>query len=224
MDTNIFLITVSVIVAVVALVLGVYLLVKRAQMRRTEEFRTMAYSLGYEFDETDPTLLEGELGQLPFFQRGRRGRVRNVVRRSTSGREVRLFDYTYTTGGGQHSRNHQQSIVALYERERPLPPFELRPEHVFHRLATALGFQDIDFDDSPEFSKRYLLRGADEQALRNLFSPVVRQRLEEEKGWSMEAAGGWVLLTRHEKSVKPLDATSFLEECTAIEKVVRRPS
>jgi hypothetical protein len=220
MDTNVVLIIVGATVGSLALVVGIILLFKQAQKRRTEELQTAAYSLGYEFDETDRSLLEGEFGQLPFFKRGRGGRSRNIVRRSNSGREVRLFDYTYTTGGGQHSSTHRQSVVALFRKERSLPAFELRPENVFHRIASVVGFQDIDFDDSPAFSNRYLLRGADESAVRNLFAPSIRQRLVEEMGWFVEADGGWLMLTRHGKLVRPLDAISFLEECQALEKAL----
>jgi len=40
-----------------------------------------------------------------------------------------------------------------------LPFFELKPENTFHKIGQVFGYQDIDFEAFPNFSKGYLLRG-----------------------------------------------------------------
>ncbi|MBZ0113243.1 MAG: hypothetical protein K8J08_12320 [Thermoanaerobaculia bacterium] len=197
-------------------VVVVVVLVRRYERRRKEELESELYGLGFSFQEKDDSLLAGELGRLPVFGRGRRGRVRNVARRERSGREVVLFDYTYTVGGGQNSSTHRQTIAAVRSQERPVPDFELRPEIVFHKIGEMFGYQDIDFEDSPEFSNRYVLRGTDEEAIRRLFNPQVRRALETDSKWSIEGAGGWTIYFRHGKRIKPIDLATFLDQFRSI--------
>ena len=51
-----------------------------------------------------------------------------------------------------------------------VPRFALTREGLLHRVGAALGFQDIDFDEDPEFSKRFVLKGDDEHAIREIFA------------------------------------------------------
>jgi hypothetical protein len=54
----------------------------------------------------------------------------------------------------------------------------LTPEGWFTRLGAVFGMQDIDFVDSPEFSRAYRLRGRDESAIRELFGTEMRRFFE----------------------------------------------
>ena len=65
---------------------------------------------------------------------------------------VTLFEYRYRTNQGKHTRSHRQTVL-LFETERlDLPRFTLRPKHFFHRIAYALGWQDIALVAHPVFS------------------------------------------------------------------------
>ncbi|MEC9473853.1 MAG: hypothetical protein VX584_04130, partial [Actinomycetota bacterium] len=63
-----------------------------------------------------------------------------------------------------------------------LPTFVIRPENLFHKIGSTFGYQDIDFDAHPTFSKRYLLRGPDEEAIRNTFTDEFLSSYERHKG------------------------------------------
>ncbi|MGI9471696.1 MAG: hypothetical protein ACR2NZ_09210, partial [Rubripirellula sp.] len=97
-----------------------------------------------------------------------------------------------------------------------LPAFELRPESVFHRIGKVLGYQDIDFESHPEFSKRYLLRGQDEDAVRAMFTPELLSFFESQEKVSAEASGDLLVFYRAGKRLKPEMIRAFMEEGFAI--------
>lgn len=211
-----YLITTVVIVSTLGLIAAIFVVSRRMARRRTEELQSAAFSLGYDFHEEDPNLLDGEIGQLPFFRRGRRGRVRNVCRRRVSDGEVLLFDYRYTTGGGKNSSTHRQTVYAVRNEKASIPAFELRPEHIFHKIGGSLGYQDIDFDDSPIFSKAYLVRGEHESAVRSFLTPAARNQMETSWHWTMEGSGPWLILLRAGRRVKTADVDTFLRDCDVL--------
>ncbi len=70
-----------------------------------------------------------------------------------------------------------------------LPNFTLRPENLFHKIGQVFGYQDIDFDSHPEFSKRYLLKGENESEVRSTFSADTLAFYESDQKLSTEDAG-----------------------------------
>jgi len=50
-----------------------------------------------------------------------------------------------------------------------------------------MGFQDIDFESHPEFSKLFVLQGPSEDAIRDYFKPTLLEFFETKKGISLEA-------------------------------------
>ncbi len=210
--TQTILIAAAAVGSVLLLIVTIGILAQRAGRRRTEELQSAAFSLGYDFLETDPTVLSGELTDLPFFARGRRGRVRNVWRRRGGEGESLLFDYRFTQGGGQHQSNVHQTVFAR-QGQAELPRFQLRPEHTFHRIGAGFGMQDIDFEDAPHFSKLYLVQGDDEEAVRTQLGVQARNWLELNPGWTAEGQGRWLVLTRAAKRVRPSEVDAFLRQC-----------
>lgn len=200
--------------------LAVFLWLRRREAERREAFAGLAASLGFSWAEEDDSLLSSDLAGLHLMRQGRRRRVRNVLRRSRAGAETVCFDYQYTTSSGKNSQTHRQSVVALHLPGRAFPSFELRPEHLLHKLGSAFGYRDIDFDSSPEFSRRYLLRGEDETAIRALFGPSVLHALEQQPGWAVEATGDWLIVYRPRKRARADDLPTFLEEGRAITRVL----
>ena len=72
---------------------------------------------------------------------------------------------------------------------------------------------DIDFDDYPQFSKRYLLRGPDEQAIRQSFTGDVIHFFEQlDEKWNIEAAGDRLIVYQRGKRLKPDRYPDFLKQ------------
>ena len=63
-------------------------------------------------------------------------------------------------------------------------------------MLSALGYQDIDFGQRPEFSKQYILRGQNELAIRQAFDDRVLAFFEGYPGTCMDAGGNQLFLYR----------------------------
>jgi hypothetical protein len=93
-----------------------------------------------------------------------------------------------------------------------LPSFTMRPEHVFDRLGSALGFQDIDFADHSQFSKMYVLKGQDETAIREFFDQQMLDFFAGRPGICFECMPGMFIYFRARRRQKVDEMRTYLEE------------
>jgi hypothetical protein len=193
----------------------------RREKARAEAMRLRAQALGFTFAENAAP--DGAGGAtLPLFQRGRRHKATNVMTRTDRDVETLLFDYAYTTGSGKHQSTHRQTVALFQFPDGDLPKFEVSPEALMHRIAGLFGYDDIDFDASPEFSKLYLVRGSDEMRVRAVLGPSSRHALERSPGWSVEGASRALAVYRGSKRVNPDELSVFLEEAKQIRQAIGR--
>ena len=134
------------------------------------------------------------------------------MRGKTQDLEVAIFDYRYTTGSGKHKHTWNHSVVCFRFVGTVLPVFSLRPENMGHKIGQWFGSQDIDFDTHRTFSKRYLLRGSDEAAVRGIFKKDVLDFYEGKMGLCTEGAGNTLLFYREGTRTKPEGVRAFMEE------------
>ena len=78
------------------------------------------------------------------------------------------------------------------------------------KLLTAFGYQDIDFGQRPEFSKRYLLRGQDEMAIRQAFNDQLLSFFETYQGTSVDAGNNQLFVFRASYRCQPQEAQNQL--------------
>jgi hypothetical protein len=85
-----------------------------------------------------------------------------------------------------------------------LPEMLLKPENFFHKIGAWLGLQqDIDFEEHPEFSDRFLLQGEDEHRIRNIMQDRVRKFFVIEKDWCMESVGFFLIFYKERSLASP---------------------
>ena len=129
--------------------------------------------------------------------------------------EVKILDYSYSkhsgSQGGQ-TRSKLQTLVMFQSPDYRWPDLKMMPDSFALKLTKILGVRDIDFDDAPEFSKRYLLNGSDEAAIRRIFRQEVTDAFARRTGWCVEAHGDVIVFWSEGKRVPPNDIRSFLEE------------
>jgi hypothetical protein len=139
------------------------------------------------------------LALLPFLGGRRRGNVANYLLRVEGGEKLAVFDFGY----GRGSRRHAETVATLESARLSLPPFALRPERTIDRLIPTIGRQDIDFEGAPAFSRRYFLRGDDEDAVRSLFTARRLAALEQHEPCAVAAAGARILYFEPDHLVWP---------------------
>jgi hypothetical protein len=189
---------------------GMFLVQRRLDRRRTAKLRRTALELGLRFQETGERLEAESLLALPLLAHGVPRGIRNVISTKGEERELVVFDYAYRDG--QRGPLVGQTCAAVRLRQEGVPEFQLRPEHWVHRLGEIVGFGDIDFDTHPDFSTRYRLLGKDEDAIRGLFRRGLLDRLTGDPGWSIESNGEWVLFYREDSRIAPADLARFHSE------------
>ncbi len=213
---------VLVVLAGLAVVIPLFLILRRIERARTEAIQQAGTTLGFTFEPTASEEQIKSLVNLPVFNRGHTRRAYNVLAGRPDGQDVKIFDYRYTTGSGKQSHTWNQTIAVYPGVARSLPDFVLAPERVFHKIGQAFGYQDIDFESNPAFSSRYLLRGANEAAIRSAFGADTLAFFELQPGWTVEVQAGNVGLYRAGKRCKPEDLATFLEQARAVVRALTR--
>jgi hypothetical protein len=102
------------------------------------------------------------------------------------------------------------------------PDLMMVPDSFALKLSKLLRMKDNDFDDAPEFSKRYLLNGSDEAAIRRVFRQELTDAFARGKNWCVEAHGDVIVFRREGKRVPPNEIRSFLEETIGLLQLLSR--
>jgi len=130
--------------------------------KRRLGFRTMARQLGLDYRLEDTFGLLG----YPFalFQKGDGRGIENVLSGTWQGLDVRAFDYWYyeesTDSNGHRTRSYSRFDCAIVPLEASCPELSIGHENVLTRLAGALSFHDIEFEDE-RFNHAFNVRGND---------------------------------------------------------------
>jgi hypothetical protein len=208
---------VVILIGILVAFVGVaWFLAKWFEEQRSKEYAGVARKLGLGFSAMgEPALLES-LGHFSLFQAGHAKQLRNVIRGQTQNVDVALFDYSYTTGGGNSSSTHRQTVVRFESPWLALPKFELRPAHLGHRVAKLFGYQDIAISEFPLFSKKYLLRGDNEEAIRQVFTEETIRFLEPLNGLWVFGERSKLLIYRAGKRLRGYELRGFLEEAFGV--------
>jgi hypothetical protein len=209
--------------AIIAFVIVVVAVSAAIERKRTEALRKTAEEFGFEFKPEPGVGFLGDLSEFHLFNQGHSRTFKNLMRGVANGLDVCIFDYRFVVGHGKHQKVWQQSVFAVRCEAMSLPLFSLRPENIWHKIGTWFGYQDIDFESHPRFSKQYLLRGPDEEAIRAAFTPKALDYFHERSGKSVEGRGDLIVYYRSRR-LAPEQTRSFMEEGFEVLGVFRPPA
>jgi len=206
---------------IVGLVVVISRYAKKRERERTMGLKSAATMLGWQFAEEAPLNYLPKLESFALFAQGHSKHIKNLIYGETNGVKTALFDYIYTVGHGKHSHTYYQSVV-YFEPRLDLPSFSLRPENAMHKLIAAFGYQDIDFVNRPTFSSKYLLRGADEAAIRQTFNDAVLNFYEMAQGACTDGGGNQLFIFRAGYRTPPHEAQSFINWAVSLQSLYGR--
>lgn len=138
--------------------------------------------------------------------------MKNLMYGQRDGTDVALFEYSYQAGKSFRS----QTVIWMQRRGTRMTEFSLRPESVWNQLVGWTGHGDINFDSHPQFSHDYLLRGDDEEAIRELFTDEVLKFYETHPELITEGEGNKLLYYRDGQVLPPERIPAFLMEALEI--------
>jgi hypothetical protein len=206
------MIAIPVILGVLLLIGGLIWWTFHLAKKRREGFMEVADSMGLTFHPEGSHELLSKLGDFKLFNQGRARKMKNLIQGDSGEVSIAIFDYQYTTGSGKQTRTHNQTIVALQSSQLNPPDFTMRPEGFFDKIGSALGFQDIDFESHPAFSKSFVLQSSNEPAIRQYFTPSLLEFFESKPGISVEAQFGKMFFYRSGRCIKPAQAKDHLAQ------------
>jgi hypothetical protein len=200
------------------LVVGFIILAYLMEKKRTEAMGRAAEELDFEFlPQGDNHYTIGELQRFTLCAQGHSKRLYNLMRGVANDLEVALFDYDYTIGAGKRQQTVSQTVVCFRLGRANLPAFSLKPQTFLHKAGQWFGYQDINFESHPKFSGKYLLRGADEAAIRELFTDDVLSWYEGAgNNLCTEGSRDLLLFHRQGKRIDPKDVRGLLEDGFAV--------
>ncbi|MCU0290817.1 MAG: hypothetical protein MUF10_02350 [Thermoanaerobaculaceae bacterium] len=212
-----------VILGLVAVLGVVWALTLANERKRRDAIAAKALEMGLRFAEDAAYFVESA-PPFKLFSRGRRRKARNLLSGSRSGIDITIADYQFTVSSGKNSHTHRQTICLLRARGTELPHCFLRREvALLDAIGERLGGQDIDFPEDPDFSRAFVLQGADPEATRRLFGGAVRTHLMRHAGTRIELeAGGDALLLHRGGRVKPDELRELLEHAAEAFRLLRQ--
>jgi hypothetical protein len=147
------------------------------QKLRRQKLAEVAQQLGLTYYPGRTQGLHNRYGVFELFQRGDSHHSYDLISGYRDGIEVMIFDFSYTTGSGKNRTTHRRTVCVFeLPTERHLPCVVIRPEGFFDKVASAIGFNDIDFE-SVEFSRKFFVKGKDRRFAYDLVHPRMMEYL-----------------------------------------------
>ena len=209
---------------IIGLILGglLFLHVRKLGEQRTKKFKDFAEQMGMEFSVED----EWDIGEsLSAFDLFWEADITNVLSGDSEQLgygeefEVTVLECSHraasVASGENSTKTIVQTVICFHSPQLNLPDFSMRPEEWHHKLRSKLGYQDIDFESHPtavEFSKKYLLRGKDEQKIRALFTDEVLAFFAGQDKICVEGFSSHLCFYRALKLIEPEDIPAFMKE------------
>ncbi len=119
----------------------------------------------------------------------------------------RIMDVVFDEGALQAKTLYDTTLMVI-DLRNPIPEFSLEKEELFDRIFSTGGFNDINFDEDPEFSRGILLRGTIVKSVRKLFNQEMRQFILQNRGYHIESTSDQLLIF---SEMKPLSSEELKE-------------
>ncbi len=119
----------------------------------------------------------------------------------------RVMDVVFDEGALQAKTLYDTTLMVIDLRMH-IPEFVVDREELYDRIFSDSGFNDIDFEEDPEFSKRVLLSGTVPHLVRGLFTEPLRKFLLEHQQYHVEANTDQLLIFG---DLKPLSSEEIKE-------------
>ncbi len=206
--------------AIIAGVIGFMVYSIAKERKRREEISKFAAGLGLTAYPMLSAADQALFDRFGFSQKGHSRKPSNVILADSGDLRMLLFDYSYATGGGKSRRTHQQTVAVASSGSIAAPDFQVYPEGAFQWLSELFGGKDIDFNDDPEFSRTFVLKGSDEVAIREYFTPIRRRAVMELGKIHLEAHNEHFMLTRPGMRLPIEQLPALMEQMLKLNRVL----
>lgn len=175
--------------------------------QRSAALSNLASSLQLKFIEKDEWKLYTLLRDFKLFSIGGAKKITNMMVHYDPLRhtDFYIFDYKFTVSTGNSTRRFKQTVFFANSKSLGLPLFHMKPENFSHRIGTFFGYEDIDFVTHPKFSKKYHLKGDDEDYIRHIMNEEVLDFFTRYNRWYLEGVNYYMILYKRDKLLSVKD-------------------
>ncbi|WNC67832.1 hypothetical protein RI845_15050 [Thalassotalea nanhaiensis] len=186
-----------------ALLIALIFTSKIAKKRKSKfQKSTNNFLSAYEFEKV--TSIPSEIYRHGFsiFDLGGDELIENILQKVNRSCKTYIFDYKYSPNNQATQLTTQRAIFIKLSNDL-LYNFNLKPEGVIDKIKQAIGYEDIDFDDFKEFSRKYALHSSERLKVEEQFPHELINILEKTDGMFIEARKNCLLIynkSEHEYS------------------------
>jgi hypothetical protein len=163
---------------VLALIVGGAFYAHQQSLRRQDGLRALTARLGWQFEPAKDASHDDRYGHFAVFTQGGSRYAYNTLRGplivdgQTWRAQMGDYHYTTTSSNGKQTTTHTHRFSYLIvETPHPgAPELAIRREHLFDKIGSFLGFDDIDFE-SAEFSARFHVKSTDKRFAYDVIHP-----------------------------------------------------
>lgn len=146
---------------------------KKRRQRVIDLAKELQLELNWELPEQDRAPFQ----RFELSKKGRRPHTSLVLVADDEVTRIVLFDYSFTTGSGKNQQTHHWVVALCRDARLRAPAMSLKPETLFAKIGSLIGYQDIEIPDDPVFSKAFTIQGTDEEAIRKYLDAERRNAL-----------------------------------------------
>ncbi len=205
----------------VVLIVLVGLLIWWASKREKKlvaKLQAEAQAMGFTYEGSGDPFRDApvDAGGFSLFTHGDQRRIQHLLRGSAEGLDTVIFDYTYTVSGGgadDSDQSYTQTVMAFRMPGSGLPQMHVQKTNFALKVGSKLGYRRVEFPEHDEFNKKYFVRGPQEDAIRQFFSPDLVSYFE--NGYDatlvLDLNGDWVLVYRDHSRVTASELRNALQ-------------
>ncbi len=86
------------------------------------------------------------------------------------------------------------TTLIIIELRNEIPSFALEKEQFYDKILQQVGMKDIEFENDPEFSKKELVQGSNEEETKAFFNDAIRAFILENSEYHVESIGSKLLI------------------------------
>jgi MFS superfamily sulfate permease-like transporter len=180
---------------------------------KQKEFREYADAHGLNY-HSGKSLSFNQYRDFSFNLKGRLEYTENMMSGSVESHWMIFNEIVIDTDVETKSIDTKLQTVLLSFGQNKIPKFTLELEGFIDKLRAYAGFNDINFDEYPVFSNKFLLKGPDENAVRNFFSEDLIELLESNPIYHIESNGSAIIIYRFDGNT----GLSYIDEMIQFSK------
>ncbi|WP_109832387.1 SulP family inorganic anion transporter [Reichenbachiella versicolor] len=135
--------------------------------------------------------------------------AQNIISGEYEGERIIYSEIIYDKTLDTKSADSRLSAL-LIQSEKNLPVFTVEKEDFFDKVTDLAYQQDIDFDEYPVFSNKFVLKGPNEEEIRDFFHRGLIRKIEENPHFHIESNGKAIILYSFEEEEEKVSLNELI--------------